>query len=289
MERNIVVDVPHDGAEGFDLAEKFLKVNERSLRGGKDFGARHIFLGHEWALHEVTGDPYRDLMDLNREPDDTGDDGFYKKYGMCLDGSPPGVELWKNSEIADNLKEDLSKYKEAYQSSLKAAVNDTRAQLILFGHTMPHLGSGSSTSEVKAGEPNALVSIGNGGDEKGEGDNLLLPSSQAQFLKQKIEQLLDEELGSDKLCQYTGESGKVTSLNDYNGQTSARRTPKTQNREVPSVLIEFNRSLIGHPDDPMFEVLRQRGILFPEIDQQGILKRILDNAMQAYQQKFIQG
>ena len=287
MNKNIVVDVPHDGTSGYDIAKDYLSVDEQTLSGGRDFGAREIFLGHEWALHEVVGECYRDLMDLNRVPRDSSPDGRFKTHGMCLDGSPPGVELWKSARIPGDVKIELQGLGRTYKLKLMEALNDTRARLILFGHTMPHLGSGSSTSELAAGDTNALVSIGNGGDKDGEGSNLLLPAEQAQFLRKKIETLLSQELGDDLLSACTKESGDVVSLNDYSGRASAKRyTPKSDNKR-PSVLIEFNRSLIGHAEDPMFEALNQRGLKIDPVDRKESLHKIIGQALKVFQDKYL--
>jgi hypothetical protein len=107
MNKNIVVDVPHDGTSGYDIAKDYLSVDEVTLSGGRDFGAREIFLGHDWAVREVVGECYRDLMDLNRVPRDVGADGRFKTHGMCLDGDPPGEHLWKSGKIPGDVKIEL--------------------------------------------------------------------------------------------------------------------------------------------------------------------------------------
>ena len=286
MEKNIVVDVPHDGTEGFSFAAEKLNVDERTLSGGRDFGAREIFLGHPWALHEVVGEVYRDLMDLNRLPRDLGDDGRYKKYGMCLNGQPPGVSLWKDPKVPAEIKEDLRPFGKNYKFKLQQALSDTRGRLVLFGHTMPLLGSGSSTATVPAGEPNALVSIGNGGEANGEGDSLLLPAEQAQFFRQRLENLLSEYFDTSTLTSLTGEAGKVVGLNDYSGRMSAQRQAKTSSGQRPSVLIEWNRALVGHNEDPMFDVLDQQGLKMKKEDRISALHEITGTVVAEYQTQY---
>lgn len=53
------------------------------------------------------------------------------------------------------------------------------------------------------------------------------------------------------------------------------------------MLIEFNRGLIGHPADPMFEALSQKGIKLKQLDRTAALHKITRQAIEAFQQRYL--
>lgn len=274
-------EIPHDGELGYEWAEdELLHKDIEAIMAGRDFSARDIFGGHP-VVHEVLGETIRDLCDSNRS-NEFGPDGRFKTHGMNVTGGRLGIKLWESGLPSEGLRKKFISLIEKHTKKLNKSVEDSRTKLQGFFHTMPGLANDSSTSEVPAGEPNSIFSIGNGGNVLGEGENVMLPPDHVMYLKFLFEKYLLEEFKVYEIRQYLSGTDPVR-LNDYSGHTSSLRTTSTRTREKASLLLEANRSFAGHPDDPEIKLLKEAGKnAITPVDRRKKLRRVVENVLSDY-------
>jgi N-formylglutamate deformylase len=244
----VLISTPHSSAHVPHWIEVRMRESgepeadlRRRLLDGSDPYTDQIFHVPEAAcvLNAVAS---RFVIDLNRDPDEEGDNGAIKLTGFDRKPFYPSAYVL----TVEERKRRARLYHEPYHRELAKAIADPNILFFIDGHSMDPIGPSIGPDE---GKPRPAICIANVGDAEGNqmnGTHTSCPPALARRIRQHAEKAFAEVLSEAGMA-------KDIQLNQpFRGGYIARRysdpstPPVGDGRDQawkPGIMIEFNRAL----------------------------------------------
>jgi N-formylglutamate amidohydrolase len=235
----VLLELPHGGHLTPNEVKSYLhpKFTPGDRREDSDEFSDELYLDLPAAPHVLRFMIWRAHADPNRPCEDLEADGAVKtltSQGIKIYQSDRGLPTQTRQQVID-------RYIRPHQRRLAELVASSAIEKVVFCHTMPGIGTGSSADK---GELRPLFMFGNAGDEKGNPPNdcfaeRVLLLSLAEIVETSVGDL-DVDFNFCDVIRFN---------HPYTGSNSLSRLDPADLRGKQPLTIEINRDLLLHNPD----------------------------------------
>lgn len=232
----VLLELPHGGHLTPDEVKSYLhpKFTPGDRREDSDEFSDELYMDLPSAPHSLRFNIWRAHADPNRQCDDLHADGAVKTHtsqGIKIYQSDRGLPIHAREEV-------IKRYIRPHRERLLELITGAEIKKVLFCHTMPGIGTRTSTDK---GELRPLFMFANGGDQEGiPADPVYAPRELLLHLAQIVEAGvgdLDVDFNFCDLIRFNHPYTGINSLARFEPEQIAGKFPLT---------IEINRDLLLH-------------------------------------------